>query len=34
MITYLTGDILFSKCQTLVNPINCKGAMGDRKSVV
>ena len=28
MITYLTGDILFSKCQTLVNPINCKGAMG------
>ena len=20
MITYLTGDILFSKCQTLVNP--------------
>lgn len=28
MITYLTGDVLFSKCQTLVNPINCKGAMG------
>jgi len=28
MIKYLTGDILFSKCQTLVNPVNCKGVMG------
>lgn len=28
MIKYLTGDILFSKCQTLVNPVNCVGVMG------
>lgn len=27
-ITYLNGDILFSKCQTLVNPVNCVGVMG------
>ena len=24
-INYLKGDILFSKCQTLVNPISCDG---------
>ena len=28
MIKFLTGDILFSKCQTLVNPVNCVGVMG------
>lgn len=28
MIKYLTGDILFNKCQTLVNPVNCVGVMG------
>lgn len=27
-ITYLNGDILFSKYQTLVNPVNCVGVMG------
>lgn len=27
-LKYLTGDILFSKCQTLVNPVNCVGVMG------
>ncbi|MDD6552131.1 MAG: macro domain-containing protein [Prevotellaceae bacterium] len=28
MMKYLEGDILFSKCQTIVNPVNCVGVMG------
>lgn len=28
MIKYIEGDILFNKCQTLVNPVNCVGVMG------
>lgn len=27
-ITYIQGDIMQSKCQTLVNPVNCVGVMG------
>lgn len=28
MIIYKTGNIFDSKCQTLVNPVNCVGVMG------
>lgn len=28
MIKFVQGDIFKSKAQTLVNPVNCKGAMG------
>jgi O-acetyl-ADP-ribose deacetylase (regulator of RNase III) len=28
LIQYLKGDILKSKAQTIVNPVNCKGYMG------
>lgn len=27
-ITYVTGNIFDSQCQTLVNPVNCVGVMG------
>ena len=29
MITFIEGDIFTSKCQTLVNPVNCMGVMGN-----
>ncbi len=28
MIQYKTGNLLYSKCQALVNPVNCVGVMG------
>ena len=28
MISFIKGNIFDSKCQTLVNPVNCVGAMG------
>lgn len=28
MINYMTGNIFDSECEWLVNPVNCKGAMG------
>lgn len=28
MIKYVQGDLLASRAQTLVNPVNCKGVMG------
>jgi O-acetyl-ADP-ribose deacetylase (regulator of RNase III) len=28
MIEFRTGDIFESKCQTIVNPVNCVGVMG------
>ena len=29
VITFIEGDIFTSKCQTLVNPVNCMGVMGN-----